>query len=156
VRQHRARRALDSQTAARLARVLRTALAMKILTTDAVLAGLRRKRTARRIVLAMYSAALLALAVALLWSDAAPVAVAVFVLTGAISARPTYVFLQEPCPNCQQSFSSAWFLSAAVPVDLLFRGECEHCRASIVNLPHSEANKPLQPIAPKDGAPVER
>jgi hypothetical protein len=107
---------------------------MQLLLTQPVIRGLRRKRIARRVSMVAYGVCLASIAGALSSPAVVPLAMGVFLICVPIAARATYVFVREPCPNCQREFSSAWFFGPVAKADILFRKECEHCRASITRL----------------------
>ena len=105
---------------------------------EIVIKGLRRKRNARRAILLALTLWLGFLAMALLSAkpDAEPWIV--FTLMGASFVAAfwgSHVFFQVPCPNCQHEFASRGFFGLNAWSDLLFRTQCQHCKASWKELP---------------------
>lgn len=100
---------------------------------EITLKGLRRKRNARRAMLLALALWLGLLTVAFLRATPQMEAWIVLPLLGASLVAAfwgSHVFFELPCPNCQHEFASRGFLGINGWSELLFRTQCQHCKAS--------------------------
>ncbi|HEY7642469.1 MAG TPA: hypothetical protein VH814_22235 [Steroidobacteraceae bacterium] len=95
--------------------------------------GLRRKRNARRAVLV---AVVLWLCIFLLVALSATPQVKPWIVLPLLGASFVaafwggHVFFEIPCPNCQHAFAERGFFGLKAWSEVLFRTQCQHCRAS--------------------------
>lgn len=101
---------------------------------DMTITKLRRKRNARR---AAVAATVLLLCIPFLIDflpapsaakDWLAVSLVVVVLTAWLWGG--YQFFHAPCPRCQHSFAKIGFFGLMAWPELIFRTECQHCKAS--------------------------
>lgn len=139
MRQHRARRALDSQNATHFARVLRTALAVmkvEVPHTASSHPGLAVRTFVLRIAwigvwLVLVGAALLSL----LSSQSRFVNTVIGIPIGlgvAIYFASSVYLIRNRCPVCGEPFVKRTYFRQILSLDNLLAVTCQHCRSSLL------------------------